>query len=83
MKSFFLVFLLLYLSLFPSASPVPLVEIVEEELVAHHLQVPVPEILVVPERKVLNEFPEQLTLKPQSIPGPELRPPERHSSLLG
>lgn len=75
MKSFFLIFLLLYLSLFPSASPVPLVEIIEEELVVHS-QVPLPKILLVPERKFFSEFPEQLPLTAQAIPHPELRPPD-------
>lgn len=80
MKSFFLIFLLLYLSVFPSASPVPIVEIIEEELVAHS-QVPLPKILLVPERKFFSDFPEQLALTPQSIPGLELRPPDDiHSS---
>lgn len=82
MKSFFLIFLLIYLSVFPSASQVPIVEIIEEELVAHS-EISIPKILLVPERKFTSDYPEQLTLKPQSNPHPELRPPELHPILLG
>lgn len=81
MKSFFLIFLLLYLSLFPSASPVPLVEIVEEELVVHstlHL----PKVEFEPEHKFSHDFPEQITLSPQSRPYPEQRPPDLHPCQL-
>jgi len=75
MKSFFLIFLLLYLSVFPPpASSVPLVEIIEEELVVHS-QIPVKIIILVTEREFFSDFPEQLTLTPQSMPHPELRPP--------
>lgn len=76
MKSFFLITLLLYLSLFPSTSPIPLVEIVEEELVAHHLEA-VDKIVFVPERVLGTNYPDILSLSPQSNPHPELRPPAR------
>lgn len=74
MKAFFLVFLLLYLSLFPSASPIPLVEIIEEELVVHSTEVVT---IIHPSlpRVVVAEFAEAPTLSPQSKPGLLLRPP--------
>lgn len=75
MKSFFLIFLLLYLSLFPSASPVPVVEIVEEELVAHQHEV-VPLIVPVTRPALFTGFPEILFMSPQSNPNPEHRPPD-------
>jgi hypothetical protein len=76
MKSFFLIFLLLYLSLFPSASPVPVVEIAEEELVAHEFQFD-PVLILPPAIIHSHEFPEILSMSPQSIPLPEHRPPDQ------
>lgn len=79
MKSFFMIFLLLYLSLFPSASPTPVVEIVEEELVARTPDTVV-DIILAPSRAIFTGFPEILFLSPQSNPHPELRPPELFAS---
>jgi hypothetical protein len=79
MKAFFLIFLLLYLSLFPPASSVSVVEIVEEELVAHQHEV-VPVIVHMPTLAFFSGFPEILSMSPQSIPLPEHRPPDSITS---
>lgn len=79
MKSFFLIFLLTYLSVFPSVTSVPVVEITEEELVVHSQDL-LPKILLVPEREFFSDFPELLSLKPQTTPRPELRPPQDPSA---
>lgn len=79
MKSFLLIFLLLNLSLFPSASTSPVVEIVEEELVAHQHEV-VPVLIILPDPFLLNDFPEHLSMSPQSVPLPEHRPPDIKSA---
>lgn len=76
MRAFFLIFLLLYLSLFPSASPTPVVEIIEEELVVHSAETLNIKKLV-PEKKPSPEFPVHLSLTPQTDLHPELRPPAR------
>lgn len=75
MKAFFLIFILLYMSLFPSASPISVVEIVEEELVAHQHEV-IPVIVALPTQSLFIGFPELNSMSPQSIPLPEHRPPE-------
>lgn len=74
MKSFFLTFLLLYLSAFPNVTPVPVVEIIEEELVVHTAETLL-KIVIVPERIDTNEFPPHLSLTPQHQPNPAPRPP--------
>jgi hypothetical protein len=75
MKSFFLIFILLYMSLFPAASPISVVEIVEEELVAHQHEV-IPVIVSIPAQSLFVGYPELNSMSPQSIPLPEHRPPE-------
>lgn len=74
LRSFFLISLLLYLSLFPSASPTPVVEIIEEELVAHTLDTVI-DIILAPSKAFFTGFPDIMILTPQSNPRPELRPP--------
>lgn len=76
MKVFFLSFLLIYLSLFPSASPQPVVEIYEE--IEHLVQEKksVPELILIPEISLFTGYSDIHCLSPQFDPHPELRPPE-------
>ncbi len=75
MKSFFLTFLLLYLSAFPSATPQPVVEIYEEIIHLVHEKEIVPAFVPRIHLLFFTEFSEHLVLIPQFDPHPELRPP--------
>ena len=74
MKSLFLVFLLIFASVFTTVTPNPLVEIIEEHRViqAHETVLPV---VLESGTEAENEFPPPLTLTPQFHPHPQLKPP--------
>lgn len=74
MKSFFLIFLLLLISVFPDLSPAPVVEIIEKEVILRNNETLVP-LIIFPETDVDPEFPPHLTLTPQYQPHPPPRPP--------
>ncbi len=76
MKAFFLSFLLIYLSIFPSATPQPVVEIYEE--IEHLVQdkKSVPDLILTPEISFFTGYSDIHCLSPQFDPHPELRPPE-------
>ncbi len=76
MKSFFLILLLLYLSFFPNASPVPLVEITEEITIVVNSVEPLPDVALLSEDLFFTAFPDIHSLTPQHFPHPELRPPD-------
>ncbi len=77
MKAFFLTFLLLYLSAFPTATPQPVVETFEE--IAHLVieKETVPHFIPKPSLIFFTSFSEHHALTSQFVPHPDLRPPER------
>lgn len=80
-KACFLISLLLYLSLFPSTSPIPVVEIMEEELVVHSDEIVRSVFLAETDEPIFfSNFPDYHSLTPQASPDPEHRPPNFHKS---